>query len=137
MDSLAIKETKLRELAHKRQRTTRAGLKKIGDLHNGIYDCDFVSPYTKSANVTIPTVATDGRSIFFNVDFAERIDEKTRRFVLCHEVWHCVMGHLRRRLNREPLRWNMAIDYEVKAICYQLLGYCPDNCLIMRSEEHT
>lgn len=50
MDSLAIKESKLRELAHKRQRTTRAGFKNIGDFHNGIYDCDFVSPYTKSAN---------------------------------------------------------------------------------------
>lgn len=29
MDSLAIKESKLRELAHKRQRTTPAGLKKL------------------------------------------------------------------------------------------------------------
>lgn len=46
------------------------------------------------------------------------------------------MGHLRRRLNREPLRWNMAIDYEVNAICYQLLGYCPDNCLIMPNRYH-
>lgn len=85
---------------------------------------------------SIPTAATDGRAIFFNVDFAERIDDKTRRFVLCHEVWHCVMGHLRRRLNREPMRWNIAIDYEVNAICYQLLGDCPDNCLILPNRYH-
>lgn len=82
----------------------------------------------------IPTAATDGKAIYFNVDFADKIDDKTRRFVLCHEVWHCVMGHLKRRLHRESMRWNIAVDYEVNAICHELLGYHPECCLIAKTK---
>ena len=89
---------------------------------------------TLSESQRIPTAATDGKAIYFNVDFADRIDAKTRRFVLCHEVWHCVMGHLSRRLYRQPMRWNIAIDYEVNAICHELLGYHPEGCLIAKTK---
>ncbi|WP_039916071.1 hypothetical protein [Cellvibrio mixtus] len=45
----------LQNLARKRQATIRGGYKNIGDFHNGIYECDFVSPYTKSAcNIDAP-----------------------------------------------------------------------------------
>ncbi len=77
----------------------------------------------------IPTAATDGRSVFFNVDFANRIDDKTRQFVLCHEVWHCVMGHFSRQQSREHQRWNRAVDYEVNSIVKQLLGFVPPQAL--------
>ncbi len=43
------KLVQLQNLARKRQKTIREGYKNIGDFHNGIYECNFVSPYTKSA----------------------------------------------------------------------------------------
>jgi len=44
------KNMKLFDLAKKRQSFCWDGYKNIGDYHDGIYECDFVSPYTKSAN---------------------------------------------------------------------------------------
>jgi len=37
-------------LAKKRQENIPSGYKGIGQYRNGIYECDYVSPYTKSAN---------------------------------------------------------------------------------------
>lgn len=77
----------------------------------------------------ITTAATNGRTLFFDAEFTAALDARTRQFVLCHEVWHCVMGHLRRQLGREHQRWNRAIDYEVNNICRELLGFVPDMAL--------
>jgi restriction system protein len=40
---------RLLEVARRRQMTRWPGYKCIGDYHGGKYECDFVSPYTKSA----------------------------------------------------------------------------------------
>ncbi|MDN7135372.1 DUF2201 family putative metallopeptidase [Pseudidiomarina terrestris] len=80
-------------------------------------------------DIRIKTAATDGNRIYFDADFASELDDRTRQFVLCHEVWHCVMGHLRRQLGRQHQRWNRAIDYEVNGICRELLGFVPDIAL--------
>jgi hypothetical protein len=44
------KHARLLELARRRQMTRWNGYKCIGDYHGGAYECDFVSPYTKSAH---------------------------------------------------------------------------------------
>jgi len=44
-----IKKEQLRLLAEKRKQHTWPGYAGIGDYHNGAYECDFVSPYTKTA----------------------------------------------------------------------------------------
>src|SRR6266496_4304713 len=43
------KQSELLALAKLRQRTRYPGYKCIGDYHAGAYECDFVSPYTKTA----------------------------------------------------------------------------------------
>jgi uracil-DNA glycosylase len=43
------KEVLLLALAQKRKTTSWPGYSQIGDYHDGAYECDFVSPYTKSA----------------------------------------------------------------------------------------
>lgn len=68
------------------------------------------------ADSRLLTAATDGRCAYFNVHFLSAIDDDTRRFVLAHEVWHCVAGHLARRLDREAEPWNLAADHEVNAL---------------------
>ncbi|HEV7681358.1 MAG TPA: hypothetical protein VGO68_04505 [Pyrinomonadaceae bacterium] len=43
------KQSELLALAKLRQRTRYPGYRCIGDYHAGVYECDFVSPYTKTA----------------------------------------------------------------------------------------
>lgn len=43
------KQNLLLKLAQDRKTTRWTGYGRIGDYHNGRYECDFVSPYTKSA----------------------------------------------------------------------------------------
>jgi uracil-DNA glycosylase len=43
------KKRSLLKLGLKRQQSTCPGYKGIGDYHNGAYECEHVSPYTKSA----------------------------------------------------------------------------------------
>jgi hypothetical protein len=44
------KKNSLFKLAQKRQLTRWDGYSCIADLHGGVYECDYVSPYTKSAS---------------------------------------------------------------------------------------
>jgi len=44
------KQEALYKLAQKRQLTRWDGYSCIADLHGGVYECDYVSPYTKSAS---------------------------------------------------------------------------------------
>jgi hypothetical protein len=44
------KHSQLLELAQKRKRSRWNGYKCIGDYHGGVFECDYVSPYTKSAH---------------------------------------------------------------------------------------
>ena len=47
--TIARKRKLLNELARHRQEHVPAGYRGIGEYHAGAYECDFVSPYTKSA----------------------------------------------------------------------------------------
>lgn len=60
----------------------------------------------------VTTAATDGHSLFFDADFMLGLSEDERLFVMAHEVWHCAALHFPRRGNRDPERWNVAIDHE-------------------------
>ncbi|WP_089963936.1 VWA-like domain-containing protein [Limnohabitans sp. 2KL-3] len=62
------------------------------------------------------TAATDGRSLYFQIKFINQLTDNDRIFVLAHEVWHVVCGHLQRRQGRDPERWNIAVDHEVNAM---------------------
>ena len=57
-----------------------------------------------------PTAAVDGRNIYYNRDFFNRLDVDEIIFVLCHEVLHVAFDHFGRRSHRDPQWWNMAND---------------------------
>lgn len=46
---MSDKQSKLRELGVKRKAARWPGYHQIGDFHDGVYECDHVSPYTMSA----------------------------------------------------------------------------------------
>lgn len=67
----------------------------------------------EDATLNPPTMATDGKSIFYHPKFVEENTQEFIEFVVAHEVGHCAMSHVTRRGARSPKRWNYAIDYAV------------------------
>lgn len=74
----------------------------------------------------IPTMATDGVKVYYNPKFAETLNDKELQGVLLHEISHCIYLHCthKRRLSRDPHKWNVACDYainlEIKDMNYVL-----------------
>lgn len=66
-----------------------------------------------------PTMATDGRHLYFNVDFVKQLTISELEFVIAHEILHCVFEHFMRAENRHRMLWNMATDYAINYILYR------------------
>lgn len=60
---------------------------------------------------SVVTMATDGERLFYNPDFVRRLNENTLLTIVAHEVMHCALGHIWRREERDPVKWNYAADY--------------------------
>ena len=61
----------------------------------------------------IPTMATDGVSIWYNTSYVERQEVDVVISLLFHELLHIVKRHVPRMGNRDPQLWNQAADYDV------------------------
>ena len=59
------------------------------------------------------TAATDGRRLYMNRSFVQKLTFDELLFVMAHEVLHCVYDHLGRRMGRDPDYYNMAADYVI------------------------
>src|SRR5580765_6036259 len=60
-----------------------------------------------------PTMAVDGRHMFYNPKFVLGIKEDELVGVVAHEVSHCSYQHMSRRKHREPALWNVAGDFVI------------------------
>lgn len=67
----------------------------------------------------IPTMATDGKQIYWNRAFVDGMTERETLFVSCHEVLHCVFQHVYRLASRNRLKWNFATDYVINDMLTQ------------------
>ena len=79
------------------------------------------------------TAATDGKKIYFDIDFLSRLNVEQTMFVLGHEVYHNVMMHFLRKESRDIELFNIATDLEVN----QLLkkdGFPVLDCALMPSK---
>jgi predicted metal-dependent peptidase len=63
-----------------------------------------------------PTMATNGRYIKYHPDFVHDHSFSEVKFVIGHEVGHCVFDHITRANGRQPKRWNKAGDYVINPI---------------------
>lgn len=61
----------------------------------------------------VKTQATDGYNLFINPQFTYNLDLTGKVFVMAHEIFHCVLNHMRRGAAHDPERSNIAADYEV------------------------
>jgi predicted metal-dependent peptidase len=64
----------------------------------------------------IPTMATNGRAIYYNPEFVESLTPEELQGVLAHEVLHCALAHHCRRGSRDARLWNEAADFAVNPI---------------------
>ena len=67
----------------------------------------------QAADEWCPTAAVDGRTLYFNTQFFNAMNNKEFEFVIAHEILHCVFDHLGRRDQRNPKLYNIAADYIV------------------------
>ena len=62
------------------------------------------------------TMATDGRSVFYQKGYVEGCSNQELVGLLAHEVMHPAMQHHTRRGDRDPRLWNEAADYAINPI---------------------
>lgn len=60
-----------------------------------------------------PTLAVDGRTIYYSEAFIDGLDVNLTKSAFAHEVGHCVFDHIGRRRHRDPNGWNIAGDYVI------------------------
>lgn len=63
-----------------------------------------------------PTALVDGKKIYYNAEWVEKMPEKQRLGLLAHEVTHPALQHPWRRGNRRMDLWHQATDYAVNDI---------------------
>jgi len=64
----------------------------------------------------VPTLAVDGRHIFYNPDFVAGLSPSLTKSAMGHEVLHPILDHIGRRGGRDPRKWNQAGDYVINAM---------------------
>lgn len=75
----------------------------------------------------LQTAAVDGKRFWYNPKFIQEIYQEGLKeskeianhkvaFLCAHEVMHCALGHLGRRIDRDPEIWNQAADYAINGM---------------------
>jgi predicted metal-dependent peptidase len=94
------------------------------------------------ASASIPTAATDGKTLFANPEFILKLTQDERIGVVAHEVDHCTRLHMERMEGKDPTKWNIATDLHINRDLLASGFVLPKGCLddfskIKRSEEET
>lgn len=75
----------------------------------------------------VPIGATNGKVIYYNPDAIIKMKHEEIKFLIYHEIYHCILHHITRRQSRIPIIWGIAIDYVVNAILTKFsLGKMPE-----------
>ena len=81
------------------------------------------------------TAMTDGKNIFFDIDFLSRLKADEVQFVLGHEIWHVVMLHFVRGEGKDHTQFNIATDMEVNQIL-ETDGFTPPKDALFPNKGH-
>lgn len=85
----------------------------------------------------IPTAATDGKRIWFNPQFIDRLEMPALCGLVAHELLHAALRHGSRRRERDALLWNIAADVVVNGMIRADTGYSlPDGGVEMPKLAH-
>lgn len=64
-------------------------------------------------NDDLPTMATNGESLFWNSDFVNDLKEDETRGVLAHEVMHVILKHCKPHKGKDAALCNVAMDWVI------------------------
>ena len=78
----------------------------------------------------VQTASTDGETIKINTNFWEKLSFEHKRFLMVHELCHCVLKHHLRRGKRDGILWNIACDYAVNILLKKVGFDVPVECLL-------
>lgn len=95
-------------------------------------DCVFLGTLALRLKVVecdwLPTAGTDGIHLYYNPKFIDKLTVAETKFVVGHEVMHCVYEHFFRRNGRDAKVWNFAGDYVINLELKDLnIGSIPTN----------
>ncbi len=79
---------------------------------------------------SVKTMATDGVSLYWNLEFVESLNAATLAGTLAHEVMHPALHHHVRRSGRDPKLWNQACDYAINPLLIDAGLSLPDGVLL-------
>ena len=83
----------------------------------------------------VQTMATDGKSIFYNPEWSNTLTDEEMDFVRCHEGMHRVLRHHLRMNDRDSELWNIATDYAINSILKKSGMTMPKDGLYSREYE--
>lgn len=66
-----------------------------------------------NGGMQMSTMAVDGKHVFYHPEFVNSLSQAHLKFVIAHEVMHCVWSHMTRVAHRNAIKWNMAGDYVI------------------------
>ena len=83
------------------------------------------------------TLATDGRTFYYNNGFVHKLTPKEAEFGFAHEVLHNVFDHMGRRDHRDPQLSNIAADYAANQILKdEHIGVVPNFIKIFQDDKY-
>jgi predicted metal-dependent peptidase len=83
------------------------------------------------------TLATDGRTFYYNNGFVNKLTPKEAEFGFAHEVLHNVFDHMGRRDHRDPTLSNIAADYAANQILKdERIGMVPSFLKIYQDDKY-
>ena len=83
------------------------------------------------------TLATDGRTFYYNNGFVHKLTPKEAEFGFAHEVLHNVFDHMGRRDGRDPVLSNIAADYAANQILKdERIGQVPSFMKIYQDDKY-
>ena len=101
---------------------------RLGSKAPGYAAIVFGLPFVETTRTS--TMATDGRSIFFNREFVRASTDTELLAVLFHEGLHVSLGHHLRRGSIDPKTWNVAADYAINLIVRRAGLSLPEGALL-------
>lgn len=85
--------------------------KRFKGMSKYVYDVNFYW------SAQIPTACAGHGFIFFNPMWWDKMGYEERKTVIAHEIWHLILKHLDRGVDKDPESYAQAIDHVVNHAC--------------------
>jgi predicted metal-dependent peptidase len=78
----------------------------------------------------LPTMATDGKHLFYNPDFTNTLTREQCTAVVAHEVMHNALCHMARIGHRDHFKFNVAADLAINPLLTEAGFKLPPDCCV-------